>query len=199
MSIPEGYAEVIIPLALTGFARKACITFGVAITLNDIAAPEALADDISLLFDTTLGTEMDNQVTSGPVTLRIGQESGEALTVVGSQQYGGALSQSSMPSNVAALIKKSTARGGRRGRGRFYLPWCLADADVDDAGAIGAKAAALTADATSFLSGLNAVGIDGAPMVLLHREGETPEGGPNDVTALTCDLVVATQRRRLGR
>lgn len=184
------------------------ITFGVE-SDNYGGDYELLATDLNDEFDTTIGTRLDSAVAFGPVVLRVGQDGGENLVVSGTGSGTGNQTQVSEPPNVAALIHKRTARGGRRGRGRMYLPWCLADADVDEAGVVlGATQVLLQTQCTNFLGHLTAgtgAMTFAAAMVLLHSpsgddvSSPTTPGDPNTVTTLTVDSLVATQRRRLNR
>jgi hypothetical protein len=112
-----------------------------------------------------------------------GEQSGTGSGGVGGQ---------SAPPNVAYLIHKATALGGRRGRGRMFLPG-VADTDVGTSGElIGEKAATLNSSLFAFGGALT---LAGYPLAVLH-EGAFP---PTLVTQLICDGRVATQRRRLRR
>lgn len=195
--IPPGFAEVIVPFSHASLARKALVTFGIG--LNDVATV-TMANSIMTVFGGQWDDTIDTNVLMGPVTLRVGQDGGENLVIVGSTTVVGiaARSDSINPSN-AALVHKHTSRGGRRGRGRMYIPWSCADSDVDEVGIIGtAQRTALGNIANSFLIALGTVtGVD--DMVLLHSEGQSTPGAPNVVTDLSIDARVGVQRRRLGR
>jgi hypothetical protein len=107
------------------------------------------------------------------------------------------------PPNVAVLIKKRTALGGRRGRGRMYFPWFLGEGDADERGSISAAVQAnLSAACENFRLAIAAASgaVPGTPMVLLHSTAPLgPAVAPTPVIALVVDPLVATQRRRLGR
>jgi hypothetical protein len=94
-------------------------------------------------------------------------------------------------------VRKNTARGGRRGRGRIYLPWFIAEDGVDEVGlitpgTIGAIQAAMDVWRTKL------VDFD-LPMYVLHNSGISATGTPDQVTSLRVQGMIATQRRRLGR
>jgi hypothetical protein len=94
---------------------------------------------------------------------------------------------------VALLVKKLTAGGGRQQRGRMFLP-LIAESQTDSGG----KVNGTSRDA--FQTAVNAWRTDLAtrnvPMVLLHNAVEIV---PTPVTGLTVDPTVATQRRRLRK
>jgi hypothetical protein len=102
--------------------------------------------------------------------------------------------------NTCYLLKKSTATGGRRGRGRAFWPGVRAD-QVSDAGIV--TAATVASYASNLLTYLNAVkAVAGVgDMVILHDNevGASLTFAPSPVTQLTMDSRVASQRRRLRR
>jgi len=130
----------------------------------------------------------------------VGQDGGDPLSVEGTVTFSTGAGGASLPSNCAVLFKKTSATGGRKGRGRFYLPWSVADSGVNDIGQIDpGDVPEYQALADSFLEDL-ASDSPPAPMVILHdSEGAGIEPSPSVVLALTVDPLIATQRRRLGR
>lgn len=139
----------------------------------------------------------------GPARGSVGQDGGDPLAVVGSTTATGARSAAMQPANVALLVQKRSLTGGRRGRGRLYVPWILRDEEVNEVGVVdGTALAAFQSHADDLLADMaNGTTLDNpAPMVILHdSSGLGPEPGPSEVTSLTVDALVATQRRRLGR
>lgn len=193
--IPPGYAQVTVPLTHALVTRPAAVIFGV----DAGGQPDAdlLAVAVQSRFQTNISPQIDSQVVIGPVRVVVGQDGGEPTQGATDFTGNGGRSGDAMPPNVAALVRKRTARGGRRGSGRSYFPWMLSDTDVDDAGRIlSARITTINGVLSAFLTGLTA---DGTDMVLLHSVGTTAPGNPNVVTSYTCDPLVATQRRRLGR
>lgn len=104
----------------------------------------------------------------------------------------GTLSGAPMPINCAILLNKSTARGGRKYRGRAYVPPVYPlEGDVGPVGEI----------APSLLANLNPVynnaynamdDVDLEP-VLHHSDGAIG----TRITSMTVGSIIATQRRRL--
>lgn len=95
------------------------------------------------------------------------------------------------PPNVATLIRKVTALGGRRGRGRMFWP-CIEESNIDHAGRIPTlDRAAKQAVVDSFFEDVETFG---RQLVLLHDTAAVP---PTPITSLVVDERVATQRDRL--
>jgi hypothetical protein len=200
--IPVNYAQVILPLTHALLARPAAITYGIN-TFDTGGDYVTAADDQVVAFHNAGSNELDSQVTIGPATLRVGQDGGDPLSVEGSFTEVGDESGAMMPPNSNLLVKKQTALGGRRGRGRCFVPWVLLDAAVSDAGQIDSGSLSVRQDdCNAWLSALTDTGIvtNETPMYLLHdSRGAGTEPGPSLVTALTCPALIAVQNRRIGR
>lgn len=96
-----------------------------------------------------------------------------------------------LPNNTAYLLQKRSEEGGRRGRGRMFVPGVPAS-DVTGAGVLAStRIAALTTRAAQFLSDLEDLG---TPMVLFHSVAPFD---PTPVILLTPAQKVATQRTRM--
>lgn len=95
--------------------------------------------------------------------------------------------------NLAILVRKRTTLGGRRNRGRFYLPFMASEDDVAEGGFLLATPLADTqAACDDFMTELNT---RDCPMFLLHADG----GSPTPVVQLEVQRQCATQRRRMRR
>lgn len=201
--IPPGYADCSLELRHTTMARSAFITFGVMCSgvPADQVAQEAL--EPWFLPGSSMNSLLDNGVVVVGCTARVGQDGGEALVAYAESGAAGGASSSTVPANCAALIHKRTARGGRRGRGRVFVPWVLAESSVEESGLVATalKNQVQTA-AGVWLTNLSN---NSVPMYLLHSssapgtDNPTPPGTPNAVTSLVVDSVIGSQRRRLGR
>lgn len=103
-----------------------------------------------------------------------------------------------LPNNCATLLKKSTALGGRRNRGRMYVP-CPMEAEVDGAGICTAPSlTAWNTECAKILPGgavHTAFGFLGDAVVLHEAGSQTPAV----VTDLSPAPKIATQRRRMRR
>ena len=93
---------------------------------------------------------------------------------------------------VCFLIRKVTAVGGRRNRGRWYLPGG-SEGDVDTNGDIPAGAlAVVNTNVNNFFSDITTADFG---FCILHADG----GAPTDIVDLVPSARCATQRRRLQR
>lgn len=200
--IPPGFAQAALPFKHSSVARVAYITWGVDV--SDVGGDYAGAAD-KMFFDwgTNYGGFLDTDVTYGPVNLRVGQDGTDPLIFSGTETAVGAGGSASLPSNVALLVQKRTNLGGRRGRGRFFVPWIISDDSANDVGIIPpTPLAQYVTGSTGFLEDLATPGaeIGATPMVLLHESVAVgPQPDPTLVTALTVDPLIGTQRRRLAR
>jgi hypothetical protein len=200
--IPPGFAQVQLPFQHELLSRTALITYG--LDVSDAAGDFiTVADEQPTIFLDEWKQELDSQVVVGPATLRVGQDGGDPLSVEGSDSGSGEETSGMLPPNCALLVKKQSATGGRKGRGRLYIPWIIQENAVDDAGVIdGASVTARQLDASGWLTNLagGGSGTYTTPMVILHdSSGAGAEPAPSVVTALTVDNRIATQRRRMNR
>lgn len=202
MPTPAGFAEVSMQLVLAGFNRPAYVTFGVDPTDTD---PNVVGAAImaAAIGSNSFTSQLDSNVTLSQVRVSLGTDGGEDVVGITNGTSVGLRIKTCLPANCALLVHKATARGGRRGRGRMYVPWYIDEVDIDEAGIINSTAVGLCN--TAFLNFRSLLVSGGNPMVLLHQPSEpgtarpTTPGPPNAVTSLTVDRLVATQRRRLGR
>lgn len=185
-------------------------TAHVTVALANEAAQtaQACADHWQAAFDGAFSAVLDTEATFEKATILLGDgtDTPSAAVASGPAQAGGSNIQGTSP-QVSALLKKITAFAGRKNRGRMYLPFCLDDAGVNQAGLITGDAPGLIQDGCdALLTSLS--GFD-VPMVICNRamaiDGATGKpyvveyqlGAP--VTQLVIENYVATQRRRLVR
>jgi len=182
--------------------RSAFITFGVNPPAED---PGATAASLVAAFSSagSLFSVIDSQVTMIATRVSQGTDGGGDLVGASSQPVACTETMLSLPPNCAFLVHKTTARGGRRGRGRMYVPWAIQGTECDEAGLISApRVTKMTNAITAWSAAVNSLV---GPLVLLHREsGEevtkpSVPGPPNNVTGHRVDNRLATQRRRLDR
>lgn len=148
---------------------------------------------------------LDSNVTFLYVDLYVGADddpSGSVRSNVAPVVGGAAIN--SVPGNTALLVRKQTARLGRSGKGRLYMPFYVAEGSCDEGGNIDANV--LDDYQASFdawleaLAGPDAQGTGDLSMVL--NNGPNPDGdvpAPIEVTSLVVQSKVATQRRRIRR
>lgn len=136
-----------------------------------------------------------------------GGSTGETTETAGSATVPlvGSITGDAAPGNVAALVRKSVS-GGRTARGgRIYVPG-IAESQTDGSNLVTGQVTALQTAFNAFLTGVNQnddpIGIGTATydsrMVVVH---ELTAGGPtfSQVTGLSVQVLLATQRRRMRR
>ena len=120
------------------------------------------------------------RLASGPVTVEVG-------AVVTGTQVGNPL-----PNNCSFLVRKISALGGRRNRGRLFVPpFRFGEDTVAGNGTItAAQVSAMQGEWTAFLTQMNLV--DLTP-VIWHSDGSP---GP-EITSMLVQPRIATQRTRM--
>lgn len=194
VQIPVGEMQVSIRWACNGVTRPMYTTFGVS---PDATAPSGVLpklDDIhGFLVSSTLmvASQISNQYTY--VSL-IGQEmTGSGIlsaerpaNIVGTNAF------QPPPPNTSWVVQKRTLLGGRKNRGRMYVPPArLGETVVNAAGVI--DAANVTAEQDDWTAFLGAMSADDYPLVVFHSDGSPS----TVVSSLVVENRVGTQRRRL--
>jgi hypothetical protein len=193
MLIPEGFAQVNLIFAGEAVPTGAQITMGLNLEGGGQTPTEVGEEYADLWRAAGISANMSSQVDLAQVLVKFGPNATGPSALL-AETDGGSLTAPCTP-NVAFLVRKSTAAGGRAGRGRFYLPGVV-EAQVDGAGTIDSITITnLQADLNTFLSSFGAASFS---PVLLHGDG-APITEPLLINALTLDAKVATQRRRLRR
>lgn len=206
-TIAASLGLVVQKLQRTDMSRAAEVTFGLTVSgTPSLAVAQDAIDDFQVNFNATLRNLLDTQVVCAPPTIRLGDGSNVPFEAVAAGAAANGLDANTfVPPNVAFLFKKTTGVGGRKSRGRMYLPFALATSDVSENGTIaGAAVSGGTTQSTAFLTQL---ATDTTQMVIVNKTFDT--SGPKPfVTAITigptvltfaAEATVATQRRRLGR
>lgn len=192
--IPAGYGQVAVEMRQTGMNRAAYFTWG--FEGGDGSDPDGDAQAIYTLLSASGRLLNVAQYVAGWSVQRIlvtvgtvlGPFSGEhQVETVGTKPGEAA------PPQVALLVRKNSALGGRKGRGRLYLPPAfVAETDITQQGTISSSPyGTLRTTVNSTLTALNA---SSYPVRLLHS---TASPGPSAVTQWSLQQVVATQRRRI--
>lgn len=197
--IPPGFGEASIQLRNAGDPEPWYVTF--AVDLTEAAGDFAEAAGIvGTAFVNSFLTQMNEATTLVGVNLRVGQDGSDPLSVYVPVGETGTGSSAKLPQNCALLVRKATARGGRSGKGRMYIPNVLPETAVDNVGVIDSATVTAFQDvADELLTQLTGDPGPSLPMVLLHNNSLTVDPTPTPVTALVVDSLIATQRRRLRR
>jgi hypothetical protein len=203
LNLPAGFALVTYVWTGSAVPTGAVSTFGIAVPAGE-TNPNTTATGIGS-DTTTLGTGWFPSGNAWPTSLTLARvvvkfgpldtgPTGEATINV----TGGAAGDAYAP-NAALMVTKSTALGGRRGKGRMFLP-PLTENGIQAFGVIDpAQVATIQGRLNTWRDALVA---DGRVPHLLHRHdpalGQTPVP-PTPITTFTLQGTVFTQRRRLHR
>lgn len=195
MIIPVNWANWIMRYQFEGDAEPMITTMGVNVSTWGGDYAEGL-EWLSDFWLACIAGSLAETVLSGPYSLAVGQDGGDPITYEYTATNAGDAPSFPMWPNTAVLVKKATASGGRRNRGRMYVPGLAIRSLVTPAGIIdSAFLADFQTNLDSFLSDINAgTGFNPTNLGVLHSE---PPSAPAVITTLTADNKVATQRRRL--
>lgn len=188
LNIPEGFANVLFGFSGAGTVYPMACSFGIETddSVEDIA--DSIANSIAV-------SDLDNiwhaGITLDTIRVKKGPNETGASGELSQTIPGTAGSPGASP-NVSMLVRKSTALGGRKGRGRMFFP----PAHEAAVGANGALDSGYLNGSNTVLSAWGANLITaGMPVVLFHNDATAPTA----VTSLTMQTPVATQRRRQRR
>lgn len=188
-TIPAGAAQVLVAWRSSVTGPPYVATYGVTGTTPTVAQANAIMAIWVARWQVGVPASLsltDVQIWQGPTGALTIVQSSSAPNVGGSAQL-------SLPVNCSTLVRKVTALGGRRGRGRMHLPGAL-ETNVDGSGAL------TPASITTYNTRLGQVLADhaaaGFPMVLLHSLGSST---PTPITNLNVSPLIGTQGRRLHR
>jgi len=195
MIIPVNWANWIMRYQFEGDAEPMITTMGVNVSTWGGDFVEGL-EWLSDLWLAAIVSSLSDAVTSGPYSLAVGQDGGDPITYEYPATNAGNDSDFPMWPNSAMLIRKDSALGGRRNRGRMYVPGFALRTLVTPAGLIdSAYLADFNTNLSTFLATVNAgTGFNATNLGVLHSE---PPSAPAVITSLTAEAKVATQRRRL--
>lgn len=191
--VPVGEAIASYNWQCSGDAEVQSVTFGVShtgaipedewpIDLDSIAGTAGLKTASAFGTDWTyVGCEVRVMTSTGFITYN------QPATVVGTR------TGSTAPTNVALLVSKLTASGGRKHRGRMYLPAAYVSPSdyLPNGSVLSTRVTALQTIMTALLTNMNTALFQ---MRLFHADGST---APTTVTSLRVESRLATQRRRL--
>lgn len=190
MTIPSGFGQISVIHTGGGIVGEAIWTLGFDNNAGDTASD--IADDVqALLASIDYLDLLSSSVDVTGVRVKLGPDATGPQAVsgpVGTGSVGG----NAAPPNIAALVHKNTALGGRQGRGRLFVPG-LAEAALD---ANGLLESAYAGTMETFFIGLAAsLVLSNKPPMLLHADALSPTA----IDSMPVDARVATQRRRLRR
>lgn len=193
MILPETYSTCRFVFNVAGVSDQMGTTLGFR-----GAGPSTPEDDAQILYDEWTGVFI-----STPASCLVGWTFvGVVVTrTVGGEPYVtevtdpivGTGAADGLVVNTCMLIRKNTASGGRKNRGRMFVPpFNVAEEEVENSGQIApAAVAAQTVGWNSFLSAIET----GALFPFLYHSHV--DDAPTPITSLTAQNLAATQRRRM--
>lgn len=199
--IPPGYAAFSIEHWLANYTRPAVTTFAAKILGTD-GVGGTIADAFHYAFTDAFRGGLDTSVTIRNARAVVGQDGTEPLVFDSTLISTGAQTRESVAPALALMLDKRTGIGGRRNRGRMYIPWGVAEGQVSETGAIaGASITSWSEACGDFLRNTSGVGESELTElfdfpVLLHSE---PLITPTPITTMSPNPVVRTQKQRQAR
>ncbi len=194
--IPSGFVHVAHHLRYVSDPEDMIVTYAVSRPEGSIGDLTALANALHGAFQTAWGGQLNSGYTHPRVTVRLGIDGAPDIVAESNTAIGNFTGSSAvLPSNCALMVKKITGQGGRRNKGRMYIPG-YAEGVVDGNGFLnGADVTSLRTVVQNWrtaIAGLADVG----EVVLLHSlVGQAP----TVVTNFDIDPRIATMRRRMRR
>lgn len=195
VNIPPGFGLAQLRFIAAGLTRESLTTFGYEV--GD-PSPAVNAQIISEAFTQSGRPFIGTQIQEGWSFLgvrvtemkELGPATGEFSDLIDGVAIAGA-----MPPNCAVLIRKTTTLGGRRNRGRMFVPPVFpGETQISPTGIIADPQ--LDQLQTWWSAALTALQVAGVPPVILHSE---PPFTPSPITAWVVQDRIATQRRRLRK
>lgn len=188
--IPDGYAQITYLFGGAGMPNGAATTIGVSNTADlDLEAINTAAKDA---YDAGLDMLVSAFCVLTGIRVKLGPVSTGPVAEF-PYNLNGSATGAQAPPNVATLVRKLTATGGRQGRGRMYVPGAT-EPDLDEAGRYNTSyTAVLQGHVDAFAASL---ATDLLIPVLFHDEAG-PVTVPTEITSLQVDGLAATQRRRM--
>ena len=190
--IPPGFAELWIRFNTPGDLENMYCAVGIDLAPGE-SGTQTLAETLDTTAEASLVPMLSNQYTVGGGHVIFGQDGGDIRFDSASTPTAGGQTGAGLPPNTAVLARKLTATGGRRGRGRMFIPG-IPEGNVGSDGQLVAayRTTAQTAVADMMADLVALPQVDG--LVLLH---DTAPFTPTPITGFSVELYVATQRRRL--
>lgn len=197
-TVPAGFVEATFIFNVTGSARNSTWSCGFDFSDFNTLSPNNMAEEIYNRFTTTGRPYLPANIVTGWSFLGVSVikmlEDGPLIGQFLSTKTG-TLSGAPVPANGAMLLGKATNTGGRRGRGRAFLPPChIVETGYDGMGFTNSgTVATVLALYTAAFADLVSVDID---PVLFHA---SPPYTPSLITGWSMSSQLATQRRRMRK
>lgn len=190
--IPPGFAEVWVQFNTPLDPEPMYSAFGIDLA-SGVPMDQSEATSILGWASLSIAPTIASDYTVGPGHVIAGQDGGDVRYDGVTAPSAGTNGGNACPNNTSWLVRKVTASGGRRGRGRMYWPG-VPEGDVGSTGILTSGALAdLQTQASLLQSNLVALTSVDA-LVLFH---ESAPFTPTPITTLQAQTRAATQRRRM--
>jgi hypothetical protein len=196
VQIPPGYATFAVEHWLQNYLRPAVCVWGAKLDSPGLD-PVEIANSWQSIYATRFAPGIDSNVTIRNTRVTIGQDGGDPIVGVATSTFAGTATRDSTAPALAVMLNLNTNLGGRRNRGRKFLPWAAADTSVSEQGAI--QQSLVTEWNTRAAGFLTDQAANGRDVYILHGSGSTPTPAPTEVTSITTNPVIRTQRNRQSR
>lgn len=205
MAVPVGFAKMTHVIEAVGDPEPYNVVIGVQTDLATYSAVEH-CNKVMANFLQAWNDKLMNTASLQKVVGTFGQDAADDLIVESTTgAITGGASGNFIAPNVALLVRKKTGLGGRRNRGRSFLPGVIDETQVNYLGQlVTASRDAFQIDADQWIDALAGDDLGTSPMtpmVILHSPDPVTGAvlAPTPVTTLEVDDMVATQRRRLRK
>jgi len=193
--IPVDYLQMNMRWSVAGDAEFMYCTLGL-FDVNPGRGPQVLANDVGIAWDASTFTTAANMLagwSAGTVLTTVMTGTGPLSFETGTAVAGSAAA-GTLPNNCAILVRKNTNLGGRRNRGRMYLP--PAYSNESGVNQVGTLDPATVTVYQNLINSLNTElqALDFLPVVL-HSNGGTPA----QISQFLVQPKLATQRTRMRR
>lgn len=195
--IPPGYAQVFWRFRVAGDNEEMLTSMGVR-TVGAPVDPDDLANEMAGAWTASLAmSDLHTSYTFIGTRVYIGQD-GDPIVAERLVNLAGTGGNLPLPNNCAILAQKRSALGGRRNRGRMFIPaGYLPESGVDGAGVLAAGTlGAIQANLDQLLNEIENVQTTTDQAVILHSSNPST---PTQITSLICATKIATQRTRMRR
>lgn len=190
--IPPGSAEIWIQFNLAGDPEAMYCSLGVELAVGQ-AANQTATDNVLNAATASVRPVVSSDLTVGPGHMIWGQDGGDLRIDGTASPLAGTGAAGAVPVNTGLLVRKLTASGGRRNRGRMTIPG-LPEGNV---GGTGGLTTAFHATAVTAMNDLMADLIATSEVAALLLFHDTSPFTPTTITALEPQTKAATQRRRM--
>lgn len=200
MEIPLHYAQVSFVFSGDACPTGAMVTHGLGLPTVGASLSEVGNQVVSSVIEAEFAPIIENDSSFDKVIVKLGPVDTGPFGEFSVGLDGDAGSQGTAP-QVSALVKKQTAVGGRRARGRLYWPFVMDSWSGDNGVLDSGPQDTITSIWNAYRSSLEAADYT---CVVLHSQPPPPKPpvtlpAPTVITAFLCQAQVATQRRRNRR